>query len=86
MHENPILHSSVRKWRYAPGTNDLGLPKELWRIKDLAHFLGVGVQNIYTHIHEGTLNPLAYTKFGRILVFFPWRCVQLLEDGELYKK
>ena len=73
------------KWRYTPN-NDLGLPQDLWRIKDLAKWLGVGEQNIYSHIHEGTLNPLAYTKFGRILVFFPWKCMQLLEDGELIQR
>lgn len=79
-----MLSSRPKKWRYTHNSNED--PDKLWRIKDFADWLGVKVYNVYDHLEAGNINPLCYRRWGRIILFMPWRCVELLEDDTLFIK
>jgi hypothetical protein len=78
------MNSRPKKWRYAD--DEKKLPENLWRVADFAKWLGVGVYNVYDHLEAGNINPMCYRRWGRIILFIPWRCAELIEDDRIFIK
>lgn len=66
--------------------NSLLFDNQIWRIEDVAEFLGVSVGHIYNLVSRSRKmrrkNEFPYRKCGKLLYFFPKEVLNWIDKGE----